>query len=226
MVTHTHSCMLKHMSQPLYLWMNHFRPTFLRLVTTHLLIPAALWPFGPFVNGGMGQTLALTNCWPGRTFMSAWLHVTSHHPSGYVGSRADWGLLCTQSQGTPVHASRLSCRVTAIVPQVRTHYAAFSHCEVVWEKHSSLDPGENSIRTSQTRACVLVQTVVTGLAAVSLLRHARLAVIIWQFKEWKEMNVWIEKNSPFTTIKHLDISSSSCFLPLSELCWMFGMCCQ
>lgn len=55
---------------------------------------------------------------------------------------------------------------------------AFSHSEVVWEKHSSLDPGENNIRTSQTRACVLVQAVVTGLAAVSLLRHARLAVII------------------------------------------------
>lgn len=85
--------------------MNYFRPTFLRLVTTHLLpgpsIPAALWPLGPFVNGGMGQTLALTNCWPGRTFLSAWLHVTSRHPCGCVGSRAGWGLLCTQSQGTP-----------------------------------------------------------------------------------------------------------------------------
>lgn len=59
---------------------------------------------------------------------------------------------------------------------------AFSHCEVVWEKHSSLHPGENRIRTSQTRVCVLVQTVVTGVAAVSLLRHPRLAVIISQFK--------------------------------------------
>lgn len=74
---------------------------------------------------------------------------------------------------------------------------AFSHCEVVWEKHSSLDPGENSIRTSQTQACVLVQTVVTGLAAVSLLRHARLVVIIWEFKGCKELNEWIENQSSY-----------------------------
>lgn len=103
---------------------------------------------------------------------------------------------------------------------------AFSHCEVVWEKHSSPDPGENNIRTSQTRACVLVQTVVTGLAAVSLLRHARLAVIIWKFKGWKEMNVWIEKTIHSPSVNHLHVSSSSCFLPFFELCWMFGMCCQ
>lgn len=30
-----------------------------------------------------------------------------HHPCRCMGSRAGWGLLCTQSQGTPVHVSRI-----------------------------------------------------------------------------------------------------------------------
>lgn len=48
-----------------------FFPTiFPRLVTAHLLpntvlghrSPAALWAFGPFVDGGAGQALGITNC--------------------------------------------------------------------------------------------------------------------------------------------------------------------
>lgn len=62
---------------------------------------------------------------------------------------------------------------------------AFSHCEVVWEKHSSLDPEENNIRTSQTRACVLVQTGVTGLAAVSLQNQQ------WSFDSLRAERRWM-----------------------------------
>lgn len=109
-----------------------------------------------------------------------WHHVT---PRGCVGSRAELSVIVYPEPGHP------RARVPIILPchgycsaGLDALRQAFSHCEVVWEKHSSLDPGENNIRTSQTRACVLVQTVVTGLAAVSLLRHARLAEIISQFK--------------------------------------------
>lgn len=109
----------------------------------------------------------------------------------YCVSR-DWAPPCTRPDYPAV--SRLLFRRSG-----RTT-PAFSHCEVVWEKHSSLDPGENSIRTSQTQACVLVQTVITGLAAMSLLRHARLAVIIWQFKGCKELNEWKKKTVQLLTI--------------------------
>lgn len=158
------------------------------------------WRNGP--NPGPWQTADPAEPLCQRACM--WHHVT---PAAVWDLGQSWAVLCTQSQGTPLCAradypavSRLLFRGSG-----RTT-PAFSHCEVVWEKHSSLDPGENNIRTSQTRACVPVQTVVTGLAAVSLLRHPRLAVITSPLKGWKEMNVWIEKNSPFRSCQ-----PSSCF---------------
>lgn len=65
---------------------------------------------------------------------------------------------CARVQDHPAVSRLLFHRSGCITP-------AFSHCEVVWEKNSSHDPGENNIRTSQT-AYVLVQTVVTWLAIV------------------------------------------------------------
>lgn len=182
---------------------------------------------GPLWMEEWAKPWTLTNCWSGRTFMSACLHVTSRHPRGCVGSGAELSCIVYPEPGHPPPCARADYPAVSrpLFHGSGCTTLAFSHCEVVWEKHSSLDPGENNIRTSQTRACVPIRTVVTGLAAVSLLRHPRLAVITSQLKGLKEMNVWIEKKQSLH-----ELSTIFMFLLLLVFCfylsssWRFGMC--
>lgn len=66
---------------------------------------------GPLWMEEWAKPWTLTNCWPGRTFMSACLHVTSRHPRGCVGSGAELSCIVYPEPGHPPRA-----RVPIILP--------------------------------------------------------------------------------------------------------------
>lgn len=175
-----------------------FFPTCLHLVPAHLLpnsclghrstsSPLGIWALcGRRSRPSPGHYKLLTKhnlcCWVGAC------DITSS-PWGSVGSRAGSSSLCVQSQSTLCTRPGSSCHVTSIVHRSGLTTLAFSHYEVVWEKHSLLVMvrefnQRGMLETHEIQEKITVEQIPT-VSKLLTLTHTPASVEIISLISWK-----------------------------------------